>query len=131
MYVQVGDFHISRELSTIPIAQISCNTVFSKSQNARKAGTLCMSAASAGLKYIALVLFVKYVKFMFFEKAAKNYKIFTDNLTVCSNCQIDGEDFINFCGLLRKHELCFCDYRGSPPYAHFGTWKKPCYINLC
>ena len=22
-----------------------------------------------------------------------------------SKCQIDGEDFVNFCGLLRKHEL--------------------------
>jgi hypothetical protein len=26
-------------------------------------------------------------------------------LTVCSNRQIDGEDFVNFCGLFRKHEL--------------------------
>ena len=21
-------------------------------------------------------------------------------------------------------------YRGSPPYAFFGTWKKPCYMKL-
>ena len=21
-------------------------------------------------------------------------------------------------------------YRGSPPYAHFGTWKKPCYMKF-
>ena len=47
------------------------------------------------------------VKFTFSEKATKIDKIFTANLTVCSNCQIDGEDFINFCGLLRKHELYF------------------------
>ena len=26
-------------------------------------------------------------------------------MTVCSDRQIDGEDFVNFCGLLRKHEL--------------------------
>ena len=26
-------------------------------------------------------------------------------MTLCSKCQIDGEDFVNFCGLLRKHEL--------------------------
>ena len=26
-------------------------------------------------------------------------------MTVCSKCQIDGEDFVKFCGLLRKHEL--------------------------
>ena len=25
--------------------------------------------------------------------------------TLCSKCQIDGEDPVNFCGLLRKHEL--------------------------
>ena len=45
------------------------------------------------------------VKFTFSEKATKIDKIFTVNLTVCSNCQIDGEDFVNFCGLLRKYEL--------------------------
>ena len=22
------------------------------------------------------------------------------------------------------------NYRGSPPYAHFGTWKKSCYMNF-
>ena len=38
----------------------------------------------------------------FSEKATKIDKIFTVNLTVCSNCQIDGEDFVNFCGLLEK-----------------------------
>ena len=42
------------------------------------------------------------VKFMFSKKATKIDEIF---LTVFSNCQIDGEDFINFCGLFRKHEL--------------------------
>ena len=44
-------------------------------------------------------------KFMFSKKATKIDTIFTVNLTACSNCQIDGEDFINFCGLLRKREL--------------------------
>ena len=45
------------------------------------------------------------LKFMFSKKATKIDKIFTDNLTLCSKCQIDGEDFVNFCGLLIKHEL--------------------------
>ena len=45
------------------------------------------------------------IKFTFFEKATKIDKIFTFNLTVCSNHQIDGEDFVNFFGLLRKDEL--------------------------
>ena len=33
---QVGDFGVSRGISTVPLAQISCNTVFSKSQNVCK-----------------------------------------------------------------------------------------------
>ena len=47
------------------------------------------------------------LKFTFSEKATKINKIFTIHLTVCSNRQIDGEDFVSFCGLLRKHELYF------------------------
>ena len=42
---------------------------------------------------------------MFSKKATKFDKIFTFDLTICSKCQIDGEDFVNFCGLLRKHEI--------------------------
>jgi hypothetical protein len=45
------------------------------------------------------------IKFMFSKKAAKIEEIFTVDLTLCSKCQVDGEDFINFCGLLRKHKL--------------------------
>ena len=46
-----------------------------------------------------------YLKFMFSKKATKIDEIFTVDLTLCSKCQINGEDFVNFCGLLRKHEL--------------------------
>ena len=42
---------------------------------------------------------------MFSKKATKNDEIFTVNLTVTTYSQIDGEDFNNFCGLLRKREL--------------------------
>ena len=42
-----------------------------------------------------------FVKSTFSEKATKIDKIFTVNLTVCINHQIDGEDFVNFCGLLK------------------------------
>ena len=45
------------------------------------------------------------VKFMFSKKYSKLTEIFTVDLTLCSKCQIDGEDFISFCGLPRKHEL--------------------------
>ena len=44
------------------------------------------------------------LKFNFSEKATKIDKIFNVNLTVCSNRQIEGEDFFNFCGLLRQHD---------------------------
>ena len=40
-----------------------------------------------------------------FWEGTKIDKVFTVNLTVCSNRQIDGEDFVSFCGLHRKHEL--------------------------
>ena len=46
------------------------------------------------------------VKFVFSKKATEiEKKIFIDNLTVCSKCQIDDEELAEFCGLLRKHEL--------------------------
>ena len=46
-----------------------------------------------------------YIKFVFYKKATNNDKIFTVNLTLCSKCQIYSEDLVNFCGLIRKHEL--------------------------
>ena len=46
-----------------------------------------------------------YLKFVFSKKATKIDEIFTVDLTVCSKCQIDGEDFLKFCGLLGKYEL--------------------------
>ena len=47
------------------------------------------------------------IKFMFSKKATKIDQIFTVDLTFTklSKCQINGEDFFNFCSLLRKHEL--------------------------
>ena len=42
---------------------------------------------------------------MFSKKATQIDEIFTADLTLCNKFQIDGEDFVNFCGLLRKHKL--------------------------
>ena len=55
----------------------------------------------------AMPIFLKnlLLKFMFSKKATKFEEIFTVNLTLCSKRQLDGEDFVNFCDLLRKHEL--------------------------
>ena len=39
------------------------------------------------------------VKFVFPKKAAKIDEIFTVDLTVCSKCQIAGEEFYKFSGL--------------------------------
>ena len=44
------------------------------------------------------------VKFIFSKKATKIENIFTAFLTLCSKCQIDGEDLVIFCGLIKKHE---------------------------
>ena len=44
-------------------------------------------------------MFQKYLvtlKFMFSKKAIKIDEIFTVDLAICSKCQIDGEDFVNF-----------------------------------
>ena len=45
------------------------------------------------------------LKFVFSKKATKIDEIFTVDLTVNTYCQIDGEDFVNFCDLLRKREI--------------------------
>ena len=49
-------------------------------------------------------LFIE-LKFMFSKKATKIDEIFTADLTLCTKRQIDGEDFVNFPGLLRNYEL--------------------------
>jgi hypothetical protein len=41
MYAQAGDFRVIRGPPTVPLTQILRNAVFFKSQNPRKAGTLC------------------------------------------------------------------------------------------
>ena len=46
----------------------------------------------------------QFLKFMFSKKATKNDEIFSVDLTLCSKCQIDGEDFVSLRGLLRKYE---------------------------
>ena len=48
----------------------------------------------------------KYLKFLFSKKAKKlSNSSPTVYLTLYSKCQINGEYFVIFCGLLRKHEL--------------------------
>ena len=45
------------------------------------------------------------VKFMFSKKATKITESSLSNWRLLSKCQIDGEDFVIFCGILRKHKL--------------------------
>ena len=45
------------------------------------------------------------VKFVFSKKATKIEEIFTVDLTLTTKCQIHSEDFVNFCCLLKNHEL--------------------------
>ena len=42
---------------------------------------------------------------MFSKKATKIDEMFIIDLTLCSKRQIDGEDFVNFCCLPKKHKL--------------------------
>ena len=48
---------------------------------------------------------IPHLNFMFSKKATKIDKIFTVNLTLTTQRQINGEDLVNLCGLLRKHEI--------------------------
>ena len=59
------------------------------------------------------------LKFVFSKKAIKFDEIFTFNLMLTTYCQINSDDFVNFCGLLRKH--------------NFKKWSETvftCYLNL-
>ena len=62
------------------------------------------------------------IKFMFSKKATKNDKIFTVDLTLCSKFQIDSEDFVNFCGLLRKYKHYDISIFG--PFGQPGQYRK-------
>ena len=42
---------------------------------------------------------------MFFKKATEIDEIFTVNLTLTTQCQIEGEDFVKLLGRLRKHNF--------------------------
>ena len=44
---------------------------------------------------------IAYLKFVFSKKGTK----FDVGLTLCNKCQMNGEDSVNFWGLLRRHEL--------------------------
>ena len=61
---------------------------------------------------------------MFFKKVAKFDKIFTVDLTLTTYSQIDGEDFVNFCGLLRKHELYNVHNYSKPFEGVFSVLNK-------
>ena len=68
----------------------------------------------------------EYVKFMFLKKATKFDEIFTP-----LKCQIDGEDFVNFCGLLRKREL-YCKRETSEiKFANFIEFRAWEYYEFC
>ena len=48
--------------------------------------------------------FLWLIKFMFSKKATKIDEIFTVDLADTTYCQIDGKDFVKFCGLLRIYD---------------------------
>ena len=67
---------------------------------------------------------------MFAKKATKIDEIFTVEVTLCSKCEIDGEDLVNFCGILRKHKLYFTSIP-NPKYRSLdGFFKSLQHLNL-
>ena len=68
------------------------------------------TASPPGFKMLYTPLQFKYfalLKFVFSKKATKTDEIVTVDLTPTLYCQIDGEDFVKFCGIIKKHELYF------------------------
>ena len=76
------------------------SSIFQKSNE-----NIFLISALASKKWLNQKIKGTSLKFMFSKKATKFEKIFTVDLTLCCKCQIDSEDFVSFCGLLRKHEI--------------------------
>ena len=66
------------------------------------------------MKEIEISKWLFELKFMFSKKATKINEIFTVDLMVTTYCQIEGEDFVNFCCLFRKYELYQQDRTANP-----------------
>ena len=62
---------------------------------------------------------------MFSKKATRIYEIFIVNLTLCSICQINCEDIVNFFGLPRNHELLLQNYNFFCPFQMQNIKKEP------
>ena len=83
----MGELALVGDHSTVPLTRISCNTVFSKSQNPRKAGTLCRWLAVVELHDLTLSI----GKFFGQESTVVkwNYQILSLRLvTVCQKVPI-------------------------------------------
>ena len=66
---------------------------------------LLMIICLVSIDFYLLLYCCPLLKSMFSMKATKIEEIFIVDLTVCSKSQMDGEDFVKFFGLLRKHKL--------------------------
>ena len=67
----------------------------------------CLDVLNMSMAFVRSTnfVFIALLKFVFSRKATKIDEIFTVDLTLTTQCQIDGEDFVNLCGFHRKHEL--------------------------
>ena len=70
-----------------------------------EASVACLHLLFTTSYQIFIIFHLLLLKFVFCKKATKIDEIFTVDLTVWSKCQIDGEDFVKFSGLLGKHGL--------------------------
>ena len=74
----MGELALVGDHSTVPLTRVSGNTVFSKSQKTRKAGTLCTNEATfldkLGISYFSLVTIHLRSWQFFMERGVKNLK---------------------------------------------------------
>ena len=89
-----------------------------------KVTTISILLLLLAIKAMASVMML--LKFMFSKNATKIDKIFIVDLTLCSKYQIYGEDFVNFCGLLRKHKLYMYRKESTGYFQVFIKGRKVC-----
>ena len=85
------------------------------------------------LKIVDEYTYAQYVDKEFAKTRLDRYKNWVTLWKINRGCMKFCRTLQRFWFLLlnSSHRKCIpWMYRGSPPYAFFGTWKKPCYMKL-
>ena len=81
MCLQVGDFCLGKGPSTVPLTWLSCNTGFSKSQIAGKAGNFCttqLAWTGPNLSIIKIAHLMTYIKWLWREQWTQDGVVVSD-----------------------------------------------------